>query len=146
MAKGNFNKVILIGRLGQEPECKVHEGGWTSARFSMATEHAYKKKGASEFTVETDWHNVDAINSEFVQKWIKKGSLVMVEGRLTSKKYTARDGSEKYYHFVKGRVSLIADGIDNRASAPPAANQAAAAATPHVPETNSEYPEDDLPF
>jgi single-strand DNA-binding protein len=141
MAKANLNKVILIGRLGKDPDCKLHEGGWTSARFTMATERAYKKKDDKEWTIETDWHNVDAVNATFVEKFLKKGSLVMVEGYLTARKYTGNDGTEKYYHFVKGKVSLIDNGIEQQASTnaqPPKA---------HVPEetTYDENP-DDLPF
>ena len=91
------NKVQLIGHLGMKPEVKNLEGGKTLARFSVATnDNYYNNKG--EKVEDTQWHNLIAWGktAEIAEKYLKKGSEVAIEGKLTSRSYDDKDGQKKY--------------------------------------------------
>jgi single-strand DNA-binding protein len=91
------NKVTLIGRLGSDPEVRHLESGVAVARFSVATNEYYKDKNG-EFQETTEWHNVVVWReaAERAEKQLKKGGLIYVEGKITYRKYTDKDGAEKY--------------------------------------------------
>jgi single-strand DNA-binding protein len=91
------NKVQLIGHLGGNPEVKNLEGGKTLARFSVATNDVYyNSKG--EKVEDTQWHNLIAWGktAEIAEKYLKKGSEVAIEGKLTSRSYDDKEGNKKY--------------------------------------------------
>ncbi len=91
------NKVQLIGNLGNAPEIKNTEKGRKLAKFSIATnETYYNPKG--EKVVETQWHNLVAWGkvADVVEKYLKKGSEVAIEGKLMNNNYTDKDGNKKY--------------------------------------------------
>ena len=91
------NKVQLIGHLGMNPEVKNLEGGKTLARFSVATNDTYyNNKG--EKVEDTQWHNLIAWGktAEIAEKYLKKGSEVAIEGKLTSRSYDDKEGQKKY--------------------------------------------------
>lgn len=85
------NKVILIGRLGRDPEIRNTADGTTVAQFSMVTSEKYKDKEYSE------WHNIVAWRKlgEIAGEYLKKGSLVYIEGRIQSREYEGRDGVKR---------------------------------------------------
>ncbi|MEQ8908831.1 MAG: single-stranded DNA-binding protein [Vicingaceae bacterium] len=91
------NKVQLIGHLGGNPEVKNLEGGKTLAKFSIATNDTYKN-AKGEKVEDTQWHNVITWGktAEIAEKYLKKGSEVAVEGKLTSRSYDDKDGNKKY--------------------------------------------------
>lgn len=91
------NRVQLIGNLGMDPEVKNLEGGKTVARLSIATNEIYKNK-KGEKTTDTQWHNLVAWGktAEIAEKYLKKGSEVAVEGKLTSRSYEDKKGEKKY--------------------------------------------------
>jgi single-strand DNA-binding protein len=91
-----INKVTLIGRVGGDPDVKRLENGTVVARFSLATSDSYKDKNG-EFQETTEWHNVVAWRdlAERVEKYLKKGVLVYVEGKVTYRKYNDKEGVEK---------------------------------------------------
>ena len=91
------NSVNLIGNLGMDPEVKMLEGGKTFARFSLATSSFYKN-ASGERVSDAQWHNVVAWGktAEIVQKFLKKGSKVVIEGRLNNRQYQASSGEKKY--------------------------------------------------
>lgn len=91
------NRVQLIGNLGMDPEVKNLEGGKTMARISIATNDVYKNQKGEKIT-DTQWHNLVAWGktAQIAEKYLKKGSEVAVEGKLTSRSYEDKDGVKKY--------------------------------------------------
>ena len=114
----SINKVILVGRAGKDPEVKQIPSG-SVANFSIATSESYKDKaGVKQET--TEWTNIVAFGklAEIIEKYVTKGSLVFVEGKLKTDKFTDKNGIEKYSTKVvinelkllgsKGEVALQA--------------------------------------
>ena len=88
---GSLNKVLLIGRLGNDPEIKPMQNGKNVAILSLATSESWKDKNTGEKKEKTEWHRVVIFNEglvNVVQKYLKKGSQVYVEGQLNTSKYT----------------------------------------------------------
>jgi single-strand DNA-binding protein len=94
MAK-HVNKVILLGNVGKDPEVKFLPSGAAVANFSIATSDRYKDK-AGEWQERTEWHNVAAFarTAEIVRDYVKKGSKLYVEGRLTTRSWDDKDTGE----------------------------------------------------
>ena len=96
---GSLNKVLLIGRLGNDPEIKQMQNGKSVARLSVATSESWKDKNTGEKKEKTEWHRVVIFNEglvSVVQKYLKKGAQVYIEGQLNTNKYTDSSGQEKY--------------------------------------------------
>jgi single-strand DNA-binding protein len=96
---GSLNKVLLIGRLGNDPEIKQMQNGKSVARLSVATSESWKDKNTGEKKEKTEWHRVIIFNEGLVgvvQKYLKKGAQVYIEGQLNTNKYTDSNGQEKY--------------------------------------------------
>ena len=96
---GSINKVILLGRLGGAPEIRVSQDGNKIARLSLATSESWKDKTTNEKKEKTDWHRVVIFSkglAEVAEKFLKKGSLVYIEGQIKTRKYTDQSGTEKY--------------------------------------------------
>ncbi len=91
------NSVRLIGNLGMDPEVKDLNGGKKLAKFSVATKETYKDEHGERIT-ETQWHNliVWGKQAEIASKYLKKGSEVVIEGKLTSRSYTDKEGVKRY--------------------------------------------------
>lgn len=94
----SVNKVILIGRLGKDPEVRYTNSQQAVANFTMATSERYTDKGGSR-QERTEWHNIVAWGktAELCGQYLKKGREVFVEGRLQTRNYEAKDGSGKRY-------------------------------------------------
>lgn len=92
----SVNRVIIVGNVGQEPKTVQTRNGGTLTNFSVATSRTYKD-GQNNTTEETEWHRIVAFGrlAEIVGQRLTKGSLVFVEGRLNTSKYTDKDGVEK---------------------------------------------------
>jgi single-strand DNA-binding protein len=102
------NTVSLIGNLGGDPEFKTLEGGNTLARFSVATNESYKdKKG--DWVTNTQWHNVVAWGktAELSNKLLKKGSEVVLEGKLVNDAYTNKEGEKRFKTEVSLREFMV---------------------------------------
>ena len=96
---GSLNKVLLIGRLGNDPEVKQMQNGKNVARLSVATSENWKDKNSGEKKEKTEWHRVVIFNEglvNVVQQYLKKGAQVYIEGQLSTNKYTDNNGQEKY--------------------------------------------------
>ena len=96
---GSLNKVLLIGRLGADPEIKQMVNGKSVARLSIATSNTWKDKNSGEKKEKTEWHRVVIFNEglvNVVKQYLKKGAQIYVEGQLTTNKYTDSNGQEKY--------------------------------------------------
>ncbi len=91
------NRVQLIGNLGQDPELKTLESGKKVAHFTLATKDDYKN-GDGQKIAETTWHNIVAWNgqAELVEKYLKKGRQVALEGRIVYRSYEDKQGTTKY--------------------------------------------------
>ena len=94
----SVNKVILIGNLGRDPEIRYNANGGAWCTVSIATTRSWKSKDSGERVEETEWHRVvfnDRL-AEIAGEYLKKGRAVYVEGRLKTRKWTDKDGIEKY--------------------------------------------------
>jgi len=106
----SINKVILIGRTGRDAELRYTADGKSIALFSMATTETWKDGGGNK-QERIEWHNITSWNkqAEFVAEYIKKGTLVYVEGRIQSREYVGRDGTtKKHYGIEASKVLLLA--------------------------------------
>ena len=97
---GSLNKVLLIGRLGADPEIKQMVNGKSVCRLSLATSNTWKDKNTGEKKEKTEWHRVVIFNEglvNVVQQYVKKGTLVYIEGQLTTRKWKdEKSGFDKY--------------------------------------------------
>ncbi len=120
----SVNKVILVGRLGKDPEVRFTASGTAVANFSIATDESYKDK-QGEKRKKTEWHNIVVWGNSveaFVQKYLHKGDMVYVEGKLQTRSWDDKDGNKKYtteinVTDIKGLVLQNAD--DNPRPAQP---------------------------
>jgi len=108
------NKVQLIGNLGQNPEVKELNGGKKVAKFSLATNETYKNK-AGEKVTDTQWHNLVAWGktADIIEKYLKKGSEVAVEGKLLNRNYTDKEGVKRYVTEIQVSELLMLGGGKN---------------------------------
>ena len=97
---GSLNKVLLIGRLGADPEIKQMVNGKNVARLSLATSQSWKDKNSGEKKEKTEWHRIVVFNEglvNVVQQYLKKGAQIYVEGQLTTRKWKDENtGQDKY--------------------------------------------------
>lgn len=95
---GSVNKVILVGNLGKDPECRTMQNGGKVANLSLATSENWKDKATGEKKEKTEWHRVVAFGplADIAEKYLKKGSKVYVSGQLQTRKWADKDGADKY--------------------------------------------------
>ena len=97
---GSLNKVLLIGRLGADPDIKQMANGKSVARISIATSNSWKDKNTGEKKEKTEWHRVVIFNEglvKVVQQYVKKGAQVYIEGQLVTRKWNdEKTGQDKY--------------------------------------------------
>ncbi|MBV8535276.1 MAG: single-stranded DNA-binding protein [Alphaproteobacteria bacterium] len=99
MMAGSVNKVILVGNLGRDPEIRSFQNGGRVANLSVATSENWRDKATGERKERTEWHRVAIFNDrlvEVVEKYLKKGAKVYIEGQLETRKWTDQSGQEKY--------------------------------------------------
>ncbi|PWH85747.1 single-stranded DNA-binding protein [Brumimicrobium oceani] len=148
---GSVNKVILIGNLGKDPEIRALENGAKLARFPIATSESYTDKTTGERRNITDWHNIVVWRglAEVVEKYVKKGQKIYVEGKLKTRSWQDEAGVTKY------TTEVVADNmtmLSSRNESAPNPNQPDfnTGNTPEKPKPMSgglsEDDDDDLPF
>ena len=96
---GSVNKVILVGNLGREPETRRMTSGDPVVNLSLATSESWRDKTSGERKEKTEWHRVVIFNpnlADVAEKYLRKGSKVYIEGQLSTRKWTDKDGQEKY--------------------------------------------------
>lgn len=105
------NKVQLIGNLGVNPEVKEFEGGKKLAKFSLATNEYYKNAKGEKVT-DTQWHNLIAWgnSANYIEKYLKKGMEVAIEGKLVNNNYTDKNGVKRYVTEVHVNEVMILKG------------------------------------
>jgi single-strand DNA-binding protein len=121
---GSVNKVILVGNLGKDPEIRAFQNGGRVASFSVATSESWKDKATGEKKDRTEWHRISVLNDkliEIVERYIKKGSKVYIEGQLETRKWTDKDGQEKYSTEVvlrpfRGEITMLDSANGNRST------------------------------
>jgi single-strand DNA-binding protein len=93
----SVNKAILVGRLGRDPETRFTGGGQAVANFSLATDRSYKDRNG-ETQKKTEWHKIVAWGklAEIIQKYVKKGSLIYIEGRIETREWQDKEGQKRY--------------------------------------------------
>tara|TARA_Y100000590_G_scaffold343868_1_gene393085 strand:- start:3625 stop:4077 length:453 start_codon:yes stop_codon:yes gene_type:complete len=96
---GSVNKVILLGNLGRDPEIRSMQSGSKMASFSIATSKRWKDKNTQEPKEKTSWHNVVVFGDglvDIVEKYVKKGSKIYIEGELQTRKWQDQEGKDRY--------------------------------------------------
>lgn len=109
-----YNKVTLIGNLGRDPEVRRLESGAVVANFSLATNENYKDKTGNWQTI-TEWHNIVAWRNlaERAERDLKTGSLVFVEGKITTRKWQDKEGHDRYTTEI---IAAVIKPLDKRES------------------------------
>ena len=135
----SVNKAILIGRLGRDPEVRHMPNGEAVCNFSIATDETWKDQSGQRQT-KTDWHAITLYRrlAEVAGQYLKKGSLVYIEGRIQSRKYTGKDGIERTaYEIIGNEMKMLGGGNDsgqqNAQHTPPAPPSRQAPAAPAQP-------------
>ena len=149
---GSLNKVLLIGRLGADPEIKQTQGGKGFASLSVATSENWKDKNSGEKKEKTEWHRVVIFNEglvNVVKQYLKKGAQIYVEGQLTTNKYTDNNGQEKYSTQIvlQGYNSTLKMLGGATGSPPGGVDQSSASSS--LPSDNMSSPadlDDEVPF
>lgn len=143
MARG-INKVILIGRLGADPETRYMPSGGAVTNLRLATSESWRDRETGEQQERTEWHNVAMFGrlAEIAAEYLRKGSQVYVEGRLRTRKWQDRDGNDRYTTEVIANEMQMLGGRGGAGA--PAQSQAAAPASAVAPP--AEDFDDDIPF
>ena len=150
---GSLNKVLLIGRLGADPEIKQMVNGKSVARLSVATSQSWKDKSSGEKKEKTEWHRVVIFNEGLVgvvQQYLKKGANVYVEGALTTRKWKDESsGQDKYSTEIvlQGYSSSLTmlDGRNKNENSNLVTENKSSLPNDHVPSSNNDL-DDEIPF
>ena len=122
---GSLNKVLLIGRLGADPEIKQMVNGKSVARLSLATSQSWKDKNTGEKKEKTEWHRIVVFNEglvNVVQQYLKKGAQIYVEGQISTRKWKdEQSGQDKYSTEVviqgyNSSLTMLGGGNQNTSS------------------------------
>ena len=147
---GSLNKVLLIGRLGADPEIKQMVNGKSVARLSLATSQSWKDKNTGEKKEKTEWHRIVVFNEglvNVVQQYLKKGAQIYVEGQLSTRKWKdEQSGQDKYSTevVIQGyNSSLTMLGGSNQNSIP---SQDSKQNLDEPSQSNQNDLDDDIPF
>lgn len=138
-----MNKAIICGRLGRDPETRYSQGGGAVCNFSVATSEKWRDKASGQPQERTEWHNMVSFGrtAEVCGEYLRKGSQVLIEGRLQTDKYE-KDGVTRYStKIIVDRMQMLGSRQDSGAQAAPPQQQAFTASS-----TPEEDFEDDIPF
>ncbi len=115
----SVNKVILVGRLGRDPETRYTGGGQAVANFSVATDESYKDKNG-ERQKRTEWHKIVVWGkqAEIAQQYLKKGSLIFIEGRIQSREWQDKEGQKRTsFEIVASNFRMLGGRSEGAAAA-----------------------------
>ena len=147
---GSLNKVLLIGRLGADPEIKQMVNGKSVARLSLATSQTWKDKNSGEKKEKTEWHRVVVFNEglvNVVQQYLKKGAQVYIEGQLTTRKWKdEKSGQDKYSTEIvlqgyNSSLTMLGGGNSNNLT-----SQETKQNFDEMSQSNKNDLDDDIPF
>ena len=146
---GSVNKVILVGHLGNDPEVRALEGGVNLARISVATTESYTDKNTGQKISNTEWHRIVMWRglATVAEKYLKKGSLVYIEGKLRTRSWEDENKQTRYAtEIVADNMTMLGGRTDKPADGTPSLSEAPAKKiAPAAPRISAEI-EDDLPF
>ena len=141
---GSINKVILIGRLGRDPEVKYTPSGQAVAKFSIATDETYKDRNGEQQR-RTEWHNIVAWRrlAEICGEYLVKGKLVYIEGRIQTRQWEDREGNKRNTTEIVAREMqmLSPKGEGDRSESSSQQSE-----TTPAPAPSPEITDDDIPF
>lgn len=114
-----MNKVIIVGNIGQDPETKYSQQGTAITNLSVATSERWKDKNSNEMQEHTEWHRVVMFGrkAEVCQEFLKKGSKVLIEGKLRTRKWQDKDGVDRWTTEIHG-LEMEMLGSRNESHAP----------------------------
>lgn len=132
---GSVNKVLLVGRVGKDPEVRHSQDGKAIVNLSLATSESWRDKATGERKERTEWHRVVIFNenlAKVAEAYVKKGSQIYVEGSLQTRKWTDNSGVEKYSTEVvlqafRGELTLLDSKRENGEESPGTVRQSVAA-------------------
>ena len=153
----SVNKVILVGNLGKDPEVRYAPSGDAFANVTIATTRTWKDKNSGEKKEETEWHRIvfNGRLAEIAGEYLKKGRSIYVEGRLRTRKWQDKDGTDKYtteiiadqMQMLGSREGMGGGGVDEGGGGGrPASAPRAAPAAAKKPAGNFDDMDDDIPF
>lgn len=150
----SLNKVILIGNVGKDPDVRYFDNGNAVANFTLATnERGYKLANGTEIPERTEWHNIVANRdrAQFVEKYVKKGSMVYLEGKIRTRNYDDQSGIKRYVTEIHAdRIEFFSSGRrpqENDASSHTPTGNSGVPPTKPTTETSTDTGNtDDLPF
>lgn len=123
-----INKVILMGNIGKEPDVRYLENGKVVAKFPLATNENYKDRQGNPVSI-TEWHNVEVWDdlARLAEKYLRKGKMVYIEGKIRSNKYQDKEtGQDRYIKYIKAEVMTFMN-LNSSAQPRPQNNQASPA-------------------
>ncbi len=143
----SINKVILVGRLGRDPELKYTASGTPFCRFSMATDDSWTDKGSGERTERTEWHNIVVWDklAEICNNYLTKGKMVYIEGSLQTREWDDQEGNKRKTTEIRARDMMMLGG-------PGEGGGGGGSRRPSGPSPGAESPggspitDDDIPF
>ncbi len=144
----SVNKVIIVGNLGRDPEMRYMPSGDAIANIAVATTDKWKDKTTGEQKEATEWHRIAFYGklAEIVGQYLVKGSQVYVEGKLRTRKYTDKDGIEKYSTEIAADTMQMLGSKSASAGNQQAASQPQARPRPIAAQAGAGIPDDDIPF
>lgn len=138
-----LNKVMLIGRIGKDPDTFTFDNGNKKISFTLATTESYRDKD-NNWVDQTEWHNITGYRY-LAEKNFAKGDLVYVEGKIKTRKYTDKDGADRYItEIVADKINILtrrSDSFENGQSSGQGYQE-----PPSEADLHDESVEDDLPF
>ncbi|MDH5434662.1 MAG: single-stranded DNA-binding protein [Gammaproteobacteria bacterium] len=157
MANSGINKVILVGRLGQDPEVRYTPNGSAIANLSLATSESWKDKNSGQMQEKTEWHRISIFGklAEIAGEYLRKGSQVYIEGKLQTRKWQDKQGQDRYTTEVvvdfNGVMQMLGGRSEGGSSGAPSQSQ-----PPQMDQSTSPAPaqdsgfsdnfDDDIPF
>ncbi|ULJ66629.1 single-stranded DNA-binding protein [Wielerella bovis] len=146
----SINKVILIGRLGKDPEVRYMPSGEAVCNFSLATSESWNDKKTGQKVEKTEWHNISMFGrlAEIAGQYLKKGALVYLEGKIQTDKYTDKQGAERYTtKIIVNEMKMLGNKADSEPNSGSHAPQSAPPKPPQArPTGQAAEPLDDIPF
>lgn len=143
------NRVILLGRVGKDPELKTSAGGSGICGISVATSETWKDKASGERQERTEWTNVVFFNklAEIAGKYLKKGSQVYIEGRLQTRKWTDKNGVDRYStEVIASEMQMVGGKPEGSSSGSRPAPQKPANKAGSAQAQTDDFDDDDIPF
>jgi single-strand DNA-binding protein len=144
----SVNRVILVGRLGRDPEMRYTSGGQPVANFSVATDETYKDRNGTR-QKRTEWHKIVVWGkqAEIAQKYLKKGSLIYLEGRIQTRQWDDKEGQKRTsFEIVANNFRMLGGRGEGAPGVVPGEPESHAVAADDFSQAAPEVSDEDIPF